>query len=154
MRIAKHLVAALIGMSPLASPAPALAEEIDAQRFGLYVLADDVERSVAFYEALFERPPQVRTPAIVGFNVGGGLFAVVSRRAYAPDEPRAGSVRPYIRVADIESAFAHVARIAPGRIEGGHIVREGPFAFFRFTDLDGNVIELFALSAQPAANRK
>jgi len=146
MKVTKLLVTVLIGLSPLASPAPALAEEIDVQRFGLYVLIEDVERSVDFYEALFERPPQVRTPAMVGFDVGGGLFAIVSRQQFAPHEAPAGSVRPYIRVTDIEAAFKHVARVAPGRVESGRVVREGPFAFIRFTDPDANVIELFSIS--------
>lgn len=145
MDVRGSLIAAMVATTAIASPAPVLGQAINAQRFGVYVLADDVDRSTAFYQALFERTPQVRTPALVGFDVAGGLFGIVSRRQYAPGEARAGSVRPYIRVADIETAFAHVRRLAPGRIEGGRIMREGVFSFFRFTDPDGNVVELFSL---------
>jgi len=145
MNVRKSIYSAIAAATLIASSPPATGQALETQRFGLYVLVDDVERSVAFYQALFGFPPQVRTPALVGFDVSGGLFAVVSRERYAPAEARAGSVRPFVRVADIGAAYEHVNRVAPGRIEGGRISREGVFAFFRVTDLDGNVIELFSL---------
>jgi predicted enzyme related to lactoylglutathione lyase len=151
MDIRRWLIAAAFGVTTIESPAPALGQAVEAQRFGLYVLADDVEQSAAFYEALFQRPPNVRTPALVGFELAGGLFGIVSRGAYAPAEPRGGSVRPYIRVVDLEAAFEHVAHVAPGRIEGGQIVREGTFSFFRFSDPDGNIVELFAVESPRTA---
>ena len=154
MDVRRSLIAALVATTAIASPAPALGQEVEVQRFGLYVLADDVERAAAFYEAVFQQAPQVRTPALIGFDVVGGLFGIVARQSYAPAEPRAGSVRPYIRVADIDTAFKHVRRLAPGRIEGGRIVREGAFSFFRFTDLDGNVIELFSIGNASKARRR
>lgn len=147
------LIAALITMTAIISPAPVLSQEVDVQRFGLYVLVDDVERSVAFYEALFEEVPQIRTPALVGFDVAGGLFGIVDRAVYAPNSARGGSVRPYIRVVDIESAFNRVKAIAPDRIEKPGIVTEGPFRFFRFSDPDGNSLEIFSFS-QPTKEKQ
>lgn len=146
MNIPNSLIAALITTTAIAYPAPVLSQAVSVQRFGLYVLVDDVERSVAFYEALFGEVPQIRTPALVGFDVAGGLFGIVDRAAYAPDSARGGSVRPYIRVVDIESAFKRVKAIAPERIEKPGIVTEGPFRFFRFSDPDGNSLEIFSFS--------
>jgi predicted enzyme related to lactoylglutathione lyase len=146
MSIRQALIAALVTTTAVASPAPAFSQTLDVVRFGLYVAADDVERSVTFYEQLFGKAPQVKTPALVGFDVAGGLFGVVSRGAYAPGTSAGGAVRPYIRVAAIEAAFAKVSAMAPNSIEAPGIVSEGPFRFFRFVDPDGNVLEIFSFN--------
>lgn len=146
MNIRTALIAALVTTSAIASPAPVLGQTIEVQRFGLYVLVEDVERSVAFYEALFGEVPQIRTPALVGFDVAGGLFGVVDRETYAPNSAAGGGVRPYIRVVDIEFAFTRVSALAPDRIETPGIVTEGPFRFFRFSDPDGNILEFFSFT--------
>lgn len=146
MGIRKALIAALVATAGIALPAAAQPQAVDAKRFGVYVLVADVDRSVAFYELLFMKEPQVRTPALVGFNVAGGLFGIVDRATFAPGTPAGGSVRPYIRVVDINAAFAHVNTLAPGRIEDGRVTTEGPFSFFRFTDPDGNTLEFFSLT--------
>jgi catechol 2,3-dioxygenase-like lactoylglutathione lyase family enzyme len=121
------------------------------QRFGLYVLVAEVERSVSFYKSLFGCAPVVRTPALVGFEVAGGLFAIVSRHAFAPGIRPGGSVRPYLRVADLDAAFDHVRRLAPDAVEQDRVIEEPGFRFFRFTDPDGNVLELFSLPSPGAA---
>ena len=56
----------LIAVAALLMPAGLKAQTPATERMGLYVLADDVERSAAFYEKLFGRAPQVRTPALIG----------------------------------------------------------------------------------------
>ena len=128
--------------------APALAaEELNVERLGVYVAADDLDRATAFYEALFGEKPQVRTPNLVGFDVGGGLYAVVSRKAYALPKTPGGSTRPYLKVADLDTALGHVQRLAPGDVEGQGIVREGAFGFFRFKDSEGNLVEFFAIDS-------
>jgi predicted enzyme related to lactoylglutathione lyase len=152
MNIRNALIAALVTTTSISSPAPLLGQTIEVQRFGLYVLVDDVERSVAFYEVLFGEVPQIRTPALVGFDVAGGLFGVVDRASYGQGAPAGGGVRPYIRVLDIEFAFARVSALAPGRIETPGIVTEGPFRFFRFSDPDGNSLEFFSFT--PPTKRK
>ena len=155
VRRGRELVAALIAAATIASPvsaapaAPTADEMLIVERFGLYVAVDDVERSVAFYQALFGEAPQVRTPALVGFDIVGGLFGIVDRAAYAPRTVAKGGVRPFIKVADIAAAFARVDRLAPGRIEAPGIVTEGAFRFFRFTDPDGNVLEFFSITPPP-----
>lgn len=143
MKLQQALIATLVAGASIAQSNPVMAQSIEVERFGLYVLADDVERSARFYEILLKSAPEVRTPALIGFNMAGGLFGIVSREAYAAHEPRAGSVRPYIKVADIAQAFAHASSVAPGSIEAPGIVSEGPFRFFRMTDPDGNVLEFF-----------
>lgn len=138
------IAAAAIASVP-GGPSTPPPEPMEVRRLGLYVLAEDMDRAVAFYERLFGVAPRIRTPALVGFDVGGGLFGIVPR-GYAPGEPRAGSVRPYLQVADLEDAFARASRLAPERIEGGRIVVEGRFRFFRIADPDGAIVEIFALS--------
>lgn len=146
MSIRQALITALVATTGIALPAATQSQTIDVKRFGLYVLVTDVDRSVAFYEALFMKAPQVRTPALVGFDIEGGLFGIVDRNSYAPGIHVGGGVRPFIRVGDINAAFSHVNELAPGRIENGRMIVEGPFRCFRFTDPDGNVIEFFSLT--------
>lgn len=147
----KLAVATLIATATFASAAPTVGEPLAVERFGIYVAVSDVDRSVAFYQALFGEAPQVRTPALVGFNVAGGLFGIVDRAAYAPQTTAKGSVRPYIKVADIETAFLRANELAPGQIEPPGIVSEGAFRFFRFEDPDGNVVEFFSFKPEMAA---
>lgn len=133
----------------LMAPAPSAAQPeevtmIETQRFGVYVLVQDVERSVVFYEALFGKSPQIKTPALVGFDVSGGLFGIVDRGTYGAGSTPGNSARPYIRVNDIEKAFAHAQAVAAKGIEQPGIVTEGPFRFFRVADPDGNVLEFFS----------
>lgn len=146
LKIRNALIAALVTTTVIASPAPVLGQTLEVQRFGLYVLVKDVERSVAFYEALFGEAPQIRTPALVGFDVAGGLFGIVDRARYGQDATVGGGVRPYIRVADIEFAFARASALAPDRIQTPGIVTEGPFRFFRVSDPDGNSLEFFSFA--------
>lgn len=126
-----------------ASAAGAAAPPIE--RPGMYVVAEDVEKSAAFYEQIFGRPPQVKMPTFVGFDVAGALFAVASREAYAPDARVGGNVVPYLKVNDIEDWFAHVRSVAPERLTSAEVHREGPISLFKFRDIDGNLVEIFAV---------
>ena len=147
MNIRQALIATLMATATIASPAPVIGQTLDVQRFGLYVLVDDVDRSVAFYEALFGEEPQIRTTALVGFDIAEGFFGIVNRHAYGADTVGARSgVRPYIRVKDIDAAFARVLRLPTAQIEPPGIVSEGPFRFFRFADPDGNSVEIFSFA--------
>lgn len=110
------------------------------------MVSDDLDRASAFYEKLFGKP-QVRTPAMVGFNVVGGLYAIVSRQAYAPTATRGDTTRPYIKVRNITATFEQVKKAAPASMESDAVQVEGTFSFFRFRDPDGNVIEIFSIAA-------
>lgn len=122
-----------------------MAEPLGVERFGLYVLADDMDRATDFYASLFGAEPEFRMPALVGFDIRQGLFAIVSRETYAQGVPAGGSVRPYIRVSNLEDAFRRVQALVPEGLETEGIVQEGAFRFFRFKDTEDNVIELFSL---------
>jgi hypothetical protein len=89
----------------LGASEPATGEPLKVERFGLYVAAEDVAATARFYERLFGAQPQRTTPVFVGFDVGGGLFAVVSRATYGLQVGSGSRVRPYIRVADVDGAF-------------------------------------------------
>jgi predicted enzyme related to lactoylglutathione lyase len=147
MSLRSYVVTALV-LAGIALPcSPVLAEGVGVERFGIYVPVEDLDRASAFYEALFGKKPQVQNASLVGFDVAGGLYAAVSRRAYALEAPPRSGVRPYIKVRDIHAAFRQVRQLAPGRLESEAIVEEGSFSFFRFSDPDGNVIEFFSLAA-------
>ena len=147
MNIRQALITTLMATAPLASPALVIGQTLDVQRFGLYVLVDDVDRSVAFYEVLFGETPQIRTSALVGFDIAGGLFGIVDRHAYGAKTSGARSgVRPYIRVTDINAALARVQTLPAAQIEPPGIVSEGTFHFFRFADPDGNSVEIFSFT--------
>ncbi|HEV2746089.1 MAG TPA: VOC family protein [Allosphingosinicella sp.] len=142
-----RLVSATLAALALAAGTalPARAQPAGIERFGLYVVAEDLDRASLFYERLFASKPQVRTAALVGFDVAGGLYAIVSRQAYAPAAIRGGNVVPYIKVRDIFAEFERVKRLAPASLQSGRVVDEGAFKFFRFADPDGNVIEFFSI---------
>src|SRR5687767_13727906 len=96
----------------LGAPVAARAEAPAVQRMGAYVVSDDLDRAAGFYAALFGRQPQVRTPSVVGFDVAGGFYAVISKATYAPGATRGGNVAPYIKVTDIDAWFRHVEAVA------------------------------------------
>ncbi len=138
----------LIAATIAASANGTMAAPLSVERFGLYVLADDMDRATAFYASLFGAEPEFRMPALVGFDIREGLFAVVSRETYAQGVPAGGSVRPYIRVSNLEDALRRVQALVPDGLETQGIVQEGAFSFVRFRDTEDNVIELFSLGAK------
>ena len=120
---------------------------MQVERFGVYVVAEDVSRSAAFYGKLLSAEPEVRMPELVGFDVGGGFFAVISRQAYAPNVRRGDSAVPYVRVSDVERLHAHVQHVAPESLLMPQVAVEGQFRFFKMKDPDGNTLEFFSVSS-------
>jgi predicted enzyme related to lactoylglutathione lyase len=116
------------------------------ERLGIYVLSSDLERSETFYRALFGKGPGVRTGDFMGFDIAGGLFAVVSKEIFAPEAKLGGNAIPYLKVPDLEAAFNHVRDIAPGALMAPGVITEGPISLFKLSDPDGNILEYFALS--------
>jgi predicted enzyme related to lactoylglutathione lyase len=145
MRIVTRALSAALVAAATGASAPARSEPLAVDRFGLYVAVDDLDRSTAFYEALFGEKPQVRSEGLVGFEVAGGLYALVSKKAYRLTLPPGGSVRPYVKVNDIDAAFERVKQLVPARLESNAVVSEGAFHFFRFSDPEGNVVEFFSV---------
>lgn len=124
---------------------PAPAHVIEFERFGLFVVVEDVDRASVFYEKVFGRKPQIRTPSLIGFDLAGGLFALASRTQYAPRVQRGDSTVPYIKVASVEALFKHVKTVAPASLQAATVTVEGPFRFFKIRDPDGNVVEFFSV---------
>jgi len=129
--------------------APISAEPINTDRFGLYVVADDMDRARRFYEKLFG-DPEIRMPGVFGYDVAGGLYAVVSREVYAVDATRGDTMRAYIQVSDINETFAKVAAAVPDYLEDAAVIVEGPFRFFRIRDPDNNMLELYSINLPPS----
>ncbi|MBW3245807.1 VOC family protein [Epibacterium sp. DP7N7-1] len=127
----------------------AIAEPVNANRFGLYVVVDDMNRARAFYEELFG-VPEIQMPSLIGFDVAGGLYAVVSRETYAADAIHGDTMRAYISVSDIEATFAKVQAIAPNRLESAEVIVEGPFRFFKARDPNNNVLEFYSIDQTPS----
>lgn len=130
------------------SVCPAVAEPVNTDRFGLYVVVEDMDRATMFYEQLFG-DPEIKLPSLVGFDVAGGFYAIVSREMYAADAIPGDTMRAYIKVIDIKDTFERVRAIVPNRLESAAVVVEGPFRFFRVRDPDNNVLEFFAIDAVP-----
>jgi len=117
------------------------------ERLGVYVLSSDLKRSEAFYRALFGAAPTIRTEVFFGFDIAGGLFAVVSKQTFAPQAKLGGNAVPYLKVDDVRSAYRHVEEMAPDALKAPGVISEGPLSLFKFTDPDGNLIEYFSLDA-------
>jgi catechol 2,3-dioxygenase-like lactoylglutathione lyase family enzyme len=135
----------LLGVILMSIAAVADADEHAFERFGLYVVAADVERSAEFYTKLFQKQPYVRNERFVAFDVAGGLYAVFAESASDLARTRGNSTAPYIRVQDARREFARVAALNV-RLLDENVVQEGPITLFRFLDPDGNLIEFFSAS--------
>lgn len=116
------------------------------ERLGLYVLSTDLARSETFYTGLFGAAPKVRTEVFLGYDLAGGLFAVVSKAAFAPEAKLGASTIPYLKVADLGAVHRHVEALAPDAILAPGVITEGPISLFKIADPDGNIVEYFALS--------
>lgn len=113
---------------------------------GVYVVAHDVEKTSKFYESIFARAPTLKTPQFVGFDIAGGLFAVVSRQAFAPNSVRGDNAIPYIRAKDVVAEYERIKKIAPEALLGRELVHDGPLILFKMADPDGNVVEFYSFA--------
>ena len=119
------------------------ADELQVERFGMYLRVTNLERSRSFYERVLGKPPYVANERLVGFDVAGGLLAL-----FHDDDGRLTRGRnavPYLRVAN---AQAELDRLRKLRVEllDEQIVVEGPLKLFRFVDADGNMLEMFSVT--------
>jgi len=122
----------------------ARAEEIGVDKFGLYVVASDLNDSREFYQSLFGKQPYVVNDRLVGFDLAGGLFAVFAAQAADRKIDFGNSAVPYLRVKDVDREFERM-RTAGVKVLDDAVVREGAIALFRIADPDGNVIEFFSI---------
>jgi catechol 2,3-dioxygenase-like lactoylglutathione lyase family enzyme len=114
------------------------------ERFGVYLQVSNLDRSRVFYERLLDKHPYVSNAQLVGFDVAGALLALYANSA--EQGARGRNVVPYIRVQNVDSEFARLKTLDVQLLDD-RVVVEGPVRLFRFADPDGNVLELFSLSA-------
>jgi predicted enzyme related to lactoylglutathione lyase len=119
---------------------------MQVERFGVYVVVDQIDRSAAFYRRLFSVQPEIAMPALVGFNLGGAFFGVVAKDVYAPHVQRGNNAIPYIKLRNVEAFFEHVKQVAPESLASAQVSVEGVFRFFKLKDPDGNVLEFFSIT--------
>ena len=122
------------------------AQDGSVEKFGVYVMVADLERSREFYEKLFQKQPYVKNDRFVGFDVAGGLYAIFAGQATDGKLARGRNVVPYIRVKNADREFERVAALHAQLVDK-HVIQEGPIKLFRLTDPDGNMIEFFSLIA-------
>jgi len=138
----KNIAAALITMAAMSSNA----QDSAIEKFGMYVLAADVDKSRRFYERLFQKPPYIVTETFIGFDVAGGLYAVFAANAADRKIDKGNSAVPYLRVKDADREFARVQALNVAMLDN-KVLQEGPIKLFRIADPDGNVVEFFSLAA-------
>lgn len=147
-----RLVLTTIGLMPLrigAQPPRTPVTPVHVDRFGVYLVAEDVERSARFYQAVFGTAPEVRMPSLVGFDIGGAFLAIIARATYAPGVRRGDNAVPYIKVRDVAAVHAHVRAIAPASLLTPEVIVEGPFRFFKLQDPDRNVLKFYSVTRAP-----
>lgn len=123
------------------------ADENNVEKFGLYVVVSDMERSIDFYSKLFQKQPYMKTESFAAFDVTGGLYALFSQSASDIERVRGNTSVPYIRVTDASTEHARVAALN-ARMHDDKVVLEGPLSLFRFSDPDGNVVEFFSVTSR------
>jgi len=142
------LMISLVTAAALLPASRAFAQEENVAKLGVYVTVSNLDASRAFYEKLFEKRPYVRNDRLVGFDVAGSLFALFAQSARDRPTTKGDNTVPYIRVKDIDKAFARATQ-SGARLIDSKILDEGPLRLFRLADPDGNMIEFFTVTAPP-----
>lgn len=116
----------------------------------MYVVVRDMAAARAFYAELFGREPVLESERFSGFDLGGGLFGMLSAEHLGepvdPDELTYGNnCVPNVRVSDLDGLHARVREMDPPRLTP--IQRTGPYRLFQVEDADGNRVEFYQESA-------
>jgi predicted enzyme related to lactoylglutathione lyase len=120
------------------------AQETSFEKFGMYVVVSDLPRAAAFYEKVFQKAPYVSNDRFVGFDVAGGLYALFLTSASDIPRQRGNNAVPYLRVKNADTEFTRIKSLTP--TIDTKVIQEGPLKLFRFSDLDGNVVEFFSVT--------
>src|SRR5262245_3246128 len=107
MKTLLYILLALTGMTAM----NANAQDSGVEKFGLYVVANDLDAARQFYERLFQKAPYVTNDKLIGFDVAGGLYAVFSKQASDLTIDRGNSAVPYLRVKDAEAEYSRVKKL-------------------------------------------
>ncbi len=141
-RVRTFAAAGLMGLGGPALP-QAAAADADLRAMGAYIAIEDMQRSVTFYGALFDRAPVIALEDFVAFDIAGGWFALARRSRYAPDaKPGTGAV-PYIQSGDLEALADRVATATGGEVP--LILDEPVIRVMKIRDPDGHLVEFFTL---------
>lgn len=111
---------------------------------GAYVASDDMDRSEAFYMALFDRQPVIRLDDFIAFDVSGGWFAIVSRERYAAGSVPGNGAVPYIQSGDLEMIRERYGAASGG--EAPDIIEEPGISILKVYDPEGQLVEFFTLT--------
>ena len=142
------LIQVLVVLAMFSSPPVAKAQTSGTAeavlKMGVYVSSDDMDRSRAFYQALFARKPAIQLDDFIAFDFAGCWFAIVSRDRYAPGSvPGSGAV-PYIQTDDLLE-IRQRASVALGG-SAPDIIDEPGIQLLKLKDTDGQLIEFFSLT--------
>ncbi|HEX4970055.1 MAG TPA: VOC family protein [Steroidobacteraceae bacterium] len=118
------------------------ANELHVERFGVYLRVASLEQSRPFYERVLGKQPYVANDRLVAFDLAGGMLALFEDRD--TQQVRGRNAVPYIRVPDANAEFDRLQRIGI-RLHDQQVLVEGPITLFRFSDPDGNLLEIFSL---------
>ena len=124
--------------------APSAAQADPLVAMGAYVASDDMDRSEAFYRALFDRQPVIRLDDFIAFDVSGGWFAIVSRERYAAGSVPGNGAVPYIQSGDLEMIRERYGAASDG--EAPDIIEEPGISILKVYDPEGQLVEFFTLT--------
>ncbi|MBI1394304.1 MAG: hypothetical protein GC152_16375 [Alphaproteobacteria bacterium] len=119
---------------------------LQTERMGVYVTSNDLGQSLRFYESVLGVSPEIQTRSFLGFNIAGGLFAVVDKETFVPEAKFGNNAVPYIRVTNLREVHAHVQAIVTPPAFVSDIIEEDYLSLFKLTDPDGNIVEFYAFS--------
>ena len=116
--------------------------ELHVERFGVYLRVASLEQSRPFYERVLDKQPYFANDRLVSFDLAGGMLALFAD--HGEKQVKGRNAVPYIRVADANAEFERLQRLGI-HLHDEQVLVEGPIKLFRFSDPDGNMLELFSL---------
>ncbi len=133
-----------LGTPALGTPAPAEVNSTTPTRMGVYIATNDLEQSEIFYKMLFALEPEIKFPGFTGFNIAGGLFAIVSRAQFAPESVIGARTVPYIKVASVSDLHKRLQATMTAQ-SLSNPVHEAAISILKIRDPEGNLIEFYSI---------
>lgn len=107
----------------------------------LYVTVSDMKESLAFYSHVFQCTPAHIEERYSYFDIDGFSFGIFSADFEDKNVVYGNNSVLCFQVSDINAEYARLKQIVP-RIDE-HLLELPSVILFQFTDLDGNLIEVF-----------
>lgn len=121
-------------------------KSLEMERMGVYISSNDLNHSLEFYQVVFGISPEVKTPSFLGFDISGGLFAIVDKETFAPEATYGNNAVPYIRVSNLSEVHARTKEIVFPPAQVSEIIYEDYLSLFKLTDSDGNIVEFYEIN--------